>query len=707
MGESRRIALGGILGVAVACGAFACAQGSGLEPLRPPEREPPPPLDDVDAAARYAELCASCHGELGEGGFGPPLVDLETDQATLAAIIDDSMPQRAPELCKGSCAEGVARFIRTRLTSEALRCDGVEPGPRRLRMLNRRELTATVRDLFDLDVDGGGCPAETTFVYDPGGRSLGSVHVAGTFNDWSPTAWPMRREGGVWTLTRALPAGRHAYKLVLDGGEWIADPSVAETEDDTYGGRNSVLHVDACAPGAAPDFAASLPIEPRPPGYLFDNSASAIRMTSIHLDELSAAAAELVDAVDLAALVGCAPGPACTRDFVTRFGRRVFRRPLGLEEVARYEGLAAEAPSFEDGLAAVVRALLVSPHFLYRSELGALQPDGTYRLTGFEVATALSYGLWGTTPDDALLDAAARGALEAPADVETEATRMLEDPRARPVLAAFVRQWLGVGELAQATRIDPRWDDALARAMIAETEAFALGVVFEGSGRFADLLTAEVAPEDASLRALYAGDGAPRVGVLGHASVLTATSHSDQSSPIRRGLFVRQRLLCQELPDPPPDAGGVPDVDPTATTRERFRQHTDDPGCAGCHRYIDPVGFGFERYGPIGEWRDEEAGAPIDASGDMRDVEGIGSGTRAPFHSLAELGGILAESDAAPACFARQAFRFTRGARETIRERCALQHVREVWAARDHDVRALFAALYASPDFRVRREDER
>ncbi|MEQ9646902.1 MAG: DUF1588 domain-containing protein [Sandaracinaceae bacterium] len=712
MGGWRRDSMGGLLGVVAALGLLACAQGTGLEPLRPPEREPTPPLGDVASVERYAALCASCHGELGEGGFGPPLVDIETEERALAQLIDETMPQDAPESCKGSCADGVAHFIKTQLTSEALRCDGVEPAPRRLRLLNRREYAASVRDLLGLpqgaEEGGDPCP-ETTFRYDPGGRSVSSVHVAGTFNGWSATAWPMRLEAGVWTLTRSLDPGRHAYKLVLDGGEWIEDPSATESEDDTFGGRNSVLQV-RCAEGAAPlDLTASLPVEPRPEGYVYDNSADALQVTSIHLDELSRAAAAAVAHLGepgLLSLADCAGAPrdACLSAFVGRLGRRAFRRPLTEREAARYEALAADAPSLADAIGVVVRGLLVSPHFLYRSELGVAQGDGTFRLTGFEVASALSYGLWGTTPDDALLDAAEAGALEDPAALEAQAARMLEDPRARPVLAAIVRQWLGVAGVPEQTRVDGRFDDALAAAMIDETEAFALHVVFEGSGRFEELLTGAREPDDAALHALYAEDLEPRVGLLGHASVLTATSHSDQSSPIRRGLFVRQRLLCQTLPPPPADAGGVPDVDPTATTRERFRQHTDEARCAGCHRYIDPVGFGFERYGPIGEWREREGGHPIDARGDMVDVEGIGRGTSAPFESLAELAAILAESEAAPGCFARQAFRFTRGQRETVRERCAVAHVQREWGARDHDVRALFALLYASPDFRIRRE---
>ncbi|MCB9596506.1 MAG: DUF1592 domain-containing protein [Sandaracinaceae bacterium] len=706
-----------------------CAE-SGLEPLRPTPRAPTPPLSPEEASARYAELCASCHGELGEGGLGPRLVDVAMDHGALSQTIDEAMPANDPSLCRDGCAEGLATFIETRLTSSALACDAVPPAPRRLRLLNRREYAASVVDLLGLDAGGGAAPScePTTFRYDPAGRSLTSVHVAGSFNGWDAAAWPMTRTGAQWTLTRALPVGVHEYKLVLDGGEWIPDPANPDRADDGFGGFNSRLDVrcDASAPGGASpttalDLARDLPLEARDAGYVYDNSANALQVTSVHLDELLRAAQRGLDALGdggLDALVGCADGRgACAAGFARRFGRRAFRRPLTDAEVVRYQALASEAPDDRAGYAAMVLGMLVSPNFLYRSELGQPVGDGTFRLDGWEMATALSYGLTGTTPDDALLDAAAAGELDEPAGVEAHARRLLDDPRSRAVLAAFARQWLGVEAVPDATRQDPSFDAALGRAMVEETEQFFLHVVFEGTGRFEELLRADYTFVNARLAALYGIDGvtgdalrsAPypddrRAGLLAHGSVLSATAHSDQSSPIRRGLFVRRRLLCQEFPPPPPNAGAVPEVDPGASTRERFAQHTASTFCASCHQYIDPVGFGFEGFGPTGRWRDTDDGHPIESSGDMVDVEYLGAHTSAPFETLAELGQILAQSDAAPDCFARQAYRFVRGARETLDERCAVQPIVAGFRERDGDVRELFVSLFTAPDLRIRRE---
>ncbi len=191
-----------------------------------------------------------------------------------------------------------------------------------------------------------------------------------------------------------------------------------------------------------------------------------------------------------------------------------------------------------------------------------------------------------------------------------------------------------------------------------------------------------------------------RAGVLGHGSILVATGLSDQTSPIRRGLFVRRRLLCQDFPIPPPNAGGLPPVDPNATTRERFAQHSANPSCKSCHQYIDGVGFGFERFDTVGRQRDTDSGKPIDSTGDMNDVEGLGTGTDAPYTTLGELGQILASSDAAKACVVRQYWRFARGAIEP--DSCSLSRAKAKLVASGDPVE-MMVAVVLSPDFLVRK----
>jgi len=251
--------------------------------------------------------------------------------------------------------------------------------------------------------------------------------------------------------------------------------------------------------------------------------------------------------------------------------------------------------------------------------------------------------------------------------------------------------------------------------MLEETRAFVEHVAFDGTGHFEALLTAEYTMAPAILSGIYGvaipeGGGvmdAPPwragAGILGHASVLSTYAYSDQSSPIRRGLFVRRNLLCQDLPPPPPEAGGVPEVDPASTTRERFKQHSADPFCTKCHQFIDDVGFGFERFDPIGAYRLVENGGAIDPSGDMNDVEGLNTDTSAPYETLAELGGILAAAESAKRCFATQVFRFASGRREVEDDACTIDGIVSRWAEAGYDIQELIVAVVGSPHFSVRR----
>jgi hypothetical protein len=377
-------------------------------------------------------------------------------------------------------------------------------------------------------------------------------------------------------------------------------------------------------------------------------------------------------------------------------------------------GLVDEAGSTKEGLDLAVQVFLASPHFLYRTELGADAGDGTWRLDGHEVATALSFFLWETTPDDTLLAAAAAGELDTAEGVEAHARRMLADPRARKALSTFSEQWLGVEKVRTMDRAAEYGEDfgpVVREAMLAEVGATFSYVVFDGSGRFQDVLAGTEYMQSAALTDFYGidGDGGlvdagadGRAGVLGLGAVLAATAHSDQTSPIRRGLFVRERLLCHTLGIPPAEAGGVPDVDPDASTRERFAQHSEEPACAACHKHIDPVGFGFEHFDPVGRWRETDAGAPIDAWGTLTDVEGIGTGTSEDFATLHGLAAQLSRSEAAPACFTRQVWRFAVG-RDAEDGDCTTDRLGRAFEAAGHDVQELIVAVVTSPEFRTRR----
>lgn len=682
-------------------------------------------------AALYAEKCAVCHGAAGQGVSAPPLRGWSKGRDALAEI-SARMPPNNPDRCSGKCADYVASFILADFQPGQLQCGQTFTAPRRLRLLTRREYLSTVADLFRLGKgnNNGTCGAHT-FTYDPAGRTLRSVHVAGSFNNWPGTlaagGWPLTyaADQKTWTLQRTLPAGAHQYKLVLDEKDWIADPKNPNTAPDGFGGQNSVLNI-SCGGGAGlpADLIAGFPPETRPEGFPFDDHADARVITPVHIEAYRQAASTLARLAlqDPAPILPCDPkadAPACAADFVRSFGLRAFRRPLDGAEITRYKDLLQRQKDFPTGMSAVIQALLLSPHFLYRAEVGERQGDGTYRLTSYEIASALSYLFWGTLPDQALFDAARDGGLATPAGIEAQARRLLSDPRGREHLGHFALQWLSAeGILGEPKRADlfPGFSQGTRDALAEETRRFVTHVAFESSGKFEELFLADYSFLNDALGAHYGVPGAGpelrktalperrRAGLLGHGSVLGSHAHSDQTSPVRRGLFVRRNLLCQVLPPPPPNAGGVPQVDQRATTRERFRQHSADPFCNSCHRYIDPAGLGFERFDAVGRYRESENGKPIDPGGDMNDLEVLGAQSSASFSTLPELARMIAGSQSASACFVRQYARYARGARESLlTDLCGLTFLTDRFRQSGGDIRALLIAVTQSPDFVNRR----
>jgi len=616
-------------------------------------------------------------------------------------------------------------------------CEVREPLPPRMRLLTASEYTAAVFDLLphvagatcatdaDCDVTSESCEDDrcapdpcgvVTFALEAPDGPYATAHVAGSFNDWAGTAatgWPMAWDpAGRYLLKRELGDGEHLYKFVVDDADWRHDVGNPSTTSDGFGGFNSVLVVacDGAAPVTGFDPAADFPAISRPEGFPFDNSVDGGVVTSAHVEQhlraAEAVAERALSAPELLADCDVLDDPDCRRAWASDFASRAFRRPLTQEEIDRWAGLASDG----DGVSLVIQAVLASPTFLYRAEVGA---EG--RLDAWETAAALSFFLWGGPPDADLRAAAAAGDLDGPEGIETHARRMLADPRARATVERFTAQWLGADAVLTADKspaLFPDLDDALRRSMLTEVERTASHVVFDSGGGFVDLLRSREAIVDPALANLY-GTAAPdvadeqgfglvdlppdRAGVFGRAAVLSSFAHSDQTSPVRRGLFVRERLLCQSLGVPPADAGGVPDVDPNATTRERFAQHSEG-SCAGCHTYIDDVGFGFEGFDAIGAARATDAGLPVDTSGVLRDVEGIGSGTTSSFDGVAELASLVAASDAATECYARHWFRFALGAPERPVDQCSVDLLEGTLRDRG-DIREMLVAITTSDAF--------
>ncbi|MBK9258299.1 MAG: DUF1592 domain-containing protein [Polyangiaceae bacterium] len=732
-----------VVGFSLALAGACSDPGASSEPL---------PGNAASGEALYQKLCASCHGKLGEGTTGPRLVPWTRGAETLVGIIDATMPKHDPARCVETCAKDVAAFI---LSLESA-CDAPTFGPRKLRLLNRREYNATVNDLFslsgpsgascssdgDCDVQeascvGGTCVADPcsvqTFIY-PTDKQYGSVHVAGEFNAWAGTvaaggyAMTYVPAKNLYYAKHTLQNGTYQYKFVIDESNWVFDPANPVKVPDGFGGSNSVLTLGCDAGGSgnagAYDWAKDFPIESRPKGFGYDDNVDAGLVTSIHVEQYMKAAEALAQKgmENIGGIVPCdfnADPNGCAKTFVTTFGERVFRRPLTPTEVTKYASIVTGQQTFTEGVRVALQVFLSSPYFLYRFEVGVPKGDGTFALTPYEMASALSYSLWGTMPDAALFDAAKSGKLASAAGVAEEARRLLADGRARNVVGTFALQWLGVERVLTAdksTTLFPAYGAAERQGLAEETRQFVTHVMFDGTGKYPELLLGGYTFANDAVGSVYGLPGGlgqtltkvdqpaeRRAGLLGHGSVLASYSHSDQSSPIRRGLFVREMLLCQEFGQPPANAGGVPDIDPNATTRERFAQHTADPACYSCHQYIDDVGFGFERFDAIGKYRDTENGKPIDAAGNMNDVNGMGTNTDALYSTLPELASIIAESRSAKACFATQVHRFATGRSESVADLCALRKIESTFEASGWDMKELVVSVLASDGFRVRK----
>jgi hypothetical protein len=412
-------------------------------------------------------------------------------------------------------------------------------------------------------------------------------------------------------------------------------------------------------------------------------------------------------------LLPCAPAGAadadCFGQFVERFGKRVLRRPLEpafVEEMRQLISYGQASGRFADAVDAAVRVFLLHPEFLYRVEMGTPAGAGRVRLTGHEVATRLSFLLQGLTPDDALLAAADRGALDTAAGVRAEALRLLSTPESRQQLRRFHALWLGYAPL-----------DGLPihRKLRAETDAL-VDRATEAERDYRHLFLAEETWVDGELAAHYglapgpSGPGwveygaAPRRGILSQGMFAAAGAKFTDTSPTRRGKFIRERLLCTPVPLPPPSVNVDVDLPPEGKTPdackgERYRQHREDPRCAGCHALMDPIGFGLENLDELGRYRAHEAGrpdCPIDGKGELD--PGV------PFEGARELAGLVAAAPELRPCVAQHLLRFAigRGLEESDLRRA--QWLADEMQRNGDRFTSMLLALVTHDDFRIREE---
>ena len=468
-------------------------------------------------------------------------------------------------------------------------------------------------------------------------------------------------------------------------------------------------------------------LPPETKGNGFSNDAAEITTPRLLVDAYqsvahNAAARAVTSATTLASISPCDTATlgeaACSQQFVDTFGSRAFRRPLDADERTAFLSVFAagrNGGTYADGLAAVIEMALQSPQFLYRVELGVPAANTSVaRPTSYEMASRLSYLLWGSLPDDTLLAAAKADALDTKEQVLAQATRMLTDPRTREVVRYFhdtLYGIVGLDGLQRDTTFFPTYNAALGTLFREETEQFLDSIVWDGAGDFATMLSAPFTFLNSTLANFYGvtgvtGDAFQRVnldpmrraGLLTHASILTATTPGSHNNPVSRGKFIYTQILCLSVPDPPPGLNVVePPFDPTLTTRERFIAHRNNATCAACHSRLDDIGFGFEHYNGVGLWQNLDNGKPIDDSGNVPDGDIAGK-----FQGAVSLADKIAQSHDARDCYVGQWLDFAYGRLEQSADACTRAALGDAFEASKGNVKNLVLSLTQTDDFLYR-----
>jgi hypothetical protein len=467
-------------------------------------------------------------------------------------------------------------------------------------------------------------------------------------------------------------------------------------------------------------------------GNGFGNDASALTVSRLLAEQYVTAAKAIAerlvaDRARYTAALGCDPASgedACAQAFIESFGARAYRRPLAAAEkerhLALYRQVRGQALGFDTAVASVVQAMLLAPPFLYRVEFGVPLADSTtvVKVDHYEMASRLSFLLWGSMPDATLFAAAQAQQLGTAAEVRAQAVRMLADSRAREVVRNFNNVLFGlagVERIAKNPQQFPEFTTAIPALLKHESERFLDHVIWEGAGDLKTIFTATFSFMNAELARYYGVAGRPNApqgtafqridldparaaGLLTHGGLMATLTPGTQTNPVLRGLFVRKNLLCAPPPPPPPALMVTePEPDPSLTTRERFKAHAADSSCYPCHRLLDPIGYAFEHYDPIGRWRDTDNGKPVDSAGELVGVDVAG-----PVDGAVALAARLAMSHDVEQCVVGQWLAYGYGRSETAQDACNRASLERAFAASGGRIQDLLIALTQTDAFLYR-----
>lgn len=418
----------------------------------------------------------------------------------------------------------------------------------------------------------------------------------------------------------------------------------------------------------------------------------------------------------------CAPAApddaACLGRVAREVGARVWRRPLADDEVAPIVEAATQAgatlASADAALSAVLVQLLASPHFLYRVELGEADPQAGagsgLRYTSTEMASRLAFALWNTVPDEELRAAGARGDLVDDAALAVQVQRMVQHPRFREGVRNLFAEWLdlyALDDLSKDPNIFRHFSADLGASAREETLRLVDALFVDADEDFRQLLLSRTTFVDRRLAAIYnvpavldegfgrielPADGA-RAGYLGQVAFLALYAHPTQSSATKRGIAIRRRLLCEDVPSPPANLNtAIPEPSTTARTlKERLEDHQQNPACSGCHTFIDPPGYGLENFDGIGRFRVTDNGAPIDPSGYIDDYT---------FTGPTELFQTVSDHPDLLPCAVRTIYAYATGHKPLPTEQPELDRLAGLFETDGHRIRGLLAAVVMSPGFR-------
>ena len=467
-------------------------------------------------------------------------------------------------------------------------------------------------------------------------------------------------------------------------------------------------------------------------GEGFDNDGAALFLSAIQMEKylagadvaLETALPERVEEAGerLAKLIPVQPSDTLSardaaKQVLEAFAYRAWRKPPPAESL---EGLLqmfdrgqARGDSYEKSIKLAMKAALVSPHFMFLAEPHP-EEKGNYALGGYELASRLSYFLWSSMPDDALLASAASGALQDPNEIQAQVTRMLQDPKAEALGKQFGGQWMGISQLGEMVKPDekrfPEYTPALQAAMRTEAYTYFNSIIREDRSLL-ELIQSDYAYVNKDLAAIYGIPGveseslqrvqladASRGGLLGMGAMLMQTSHPLRTSPVLRGTWVMEVILGAHVPPPPPNVPALPEDDHNTaglTFRQQLEVHRENAECAGCHSKMDPLGFGLENYDPIGRWRATQAEQPIDASGVLPTGE--------TFNGPGELKAILLnQKDAFANNFTRKMLGYALGRGLNRFDNCVVDDSMEALRANDYKPSALISQIVLSYPFRHR-----